>query len=377
MLTEVYEQVIAALDVRKLIRARVTGAPRTVLGLGKIAAEMCLPEFARGATLVVPRDSPDVPGAHLFRGGHPLPDEGSLAAGAALLKAAGEAREEVLLLISGGGSALAEALRPGIDLPMLRTLNDLLLRSGATIEEMNCIRAHVSRLKGGGLARALYAAGVPKARALVAVDVPVGGTAAVASGPAAADPTTCEDALRLCEKYSLPLLPLHETLKAGEPADIVEHVAIWDLRSPALEAVRRGFTLLEAPVVGTVPDFAERLAALPSGSFTASGELTLQVTRDAPPGGRDQHLALLMAQKLRGIAGASFLAAGTDGRDGPTEAAGAVVSGETWNLAERRGLDPSRALREFDAGRVLQALGAIVPARHTGTHAGDLFLLRK
>ncbi|HEY2031912.1 MAG TPA: DUF4147 domain-containing protein [Myxococcales bacterium] len=376
MLTGVYDRVVLALNARKLVQERMRGKPDLILGLGKVAAEMCPPELTSRAVLVVPKDAPDVPGARALRGGHPLPDEGSVAAGEELLRVASQARGEVLLLISGGGSALAEAPRPGVDLALLRTVNDLLLRSGATIEEMNVIRAHISRLKGGGLAKALHAAGVRTARALVAVDVPIGGFPAVASGPATADPSTCDDARRLAAKYGLPELPFVETLKKGSPDDFVEHEAICDLRSPALQAAKEGFKLLDSPVTGTVDEFVARLAALPAGSYAASGELTQKVPKDAPPGGRDQHLALLMAQKLRGKRGAAFLAAGTDGRDGPTDAAGAHVTGETWDEAERRGLNPARALAEFDAGRILQALSAIVPSRHTGAHAGDLFLLR-
>ena len=378
MLTAVYDQVVSALDARKLTRARLQGTPQLVLGLGKVAAEMCPPELTSIALLVVPKDAPEVPGARLVRGGHPLPDEGSIAAGEALLQAASQARGEVLLLISGGGSALAEAPRPGVDLKLLRTVNDLLLRSGATIEEMNVIRSHISRLKGGGLAKALYAAGVRKARALVAVDVPIGGFPAVASGPGVADPSTCDDARKLAQKYGLPDLPFVEDLKPGQLEDFVQHEAICDLRSPALEAARvGGFKVLESPVTGTVEEFAEKMAALPAGSYTVSGELTQKVPKNAPPGGRDLHLALIMAQKLSGIPGAAFLACGTDGRDGPTDAAGASITGETWGEAEKRGLNPAKALAEFDAGRVLTALGAIVPSRHTGAHAGDLFILRK
>jgi glycerate 2-kinase len=145
-----------------------------------------------------------------------------------------------------------------------------------------------------------------------------------------------------------------------------------------LEAARvGGFKVLESPVTGTVEEFAEKMSSLPAGSYTVSGELTQKVPKNAPPGGRDLHLALIMAQKLSGIPGAAFLACGTDGRDGPTDAAGASITGETWATAEKRGLNPAKALAEFDAGRVLAALGAIVPSRHTGAHAGDLFILRK
>jgi glycerate-2-kinase len=387
-LLAVYEEVVTALDASGLARAAAGKAPRpapggrrVVLGLGKVAAEMCAGVGdAAGAILVVPHDAPAPPGAQVLRGGHPLPDEGSLKAGEALLAAARSLKPQdaVLLLISGGGSALAEAPQPGLSLDDLRRINLALLQSGAPIEEMNCVRAHLSRLKGGGLARALHQAGVTRARALVAVDVPIGGVAAVSSGPAAADPTTCEDALRLVAKYALPAAAtrVRETLKPGEPADFVEHQALCDLRSPALEAVRRGFALLESPVRGTLEAFAERLAGL-RGSHSASGELEVRVPAGAPPGGRDQHLALLLAKMLRGEPQAAFLAAGTDGRDGPTQSAGAIVDGKTWDEAVRRGLNPARALAEFDSARVLSALGLSIPARHTGAHAGDLFLLQR
>jgi hydroxypyruvate reductase len=386
-LVAVYEQVVAALDARALVRAAGARAPAPlpggelfVFGLGKVAAEMFQGVSGAGsAMLVVPRDAPAPAGALVLRGGHPLPDQGSIDAGEALLAAARSLKPQdaALLLISGGGSALAEAPRPGISLDDLRAVNEALLRSGAPIEEMNCVRAHLSRLKGGGLARALHEAGVTRARALVLVDVPVGGAAAVSSGPAAADPTTSDDALRLVRKYALPpaAARVHETLKAGEPADFVEHETLCDLRSPALEAARRGFTLLDAPVRGDLEAFADRLAPL-RGSFAASGELEVRVPVGAPAGGRDQHLALLLAKRLRGTE-AAFLAAGTDGRDGPTGSAGAIVGGATWDEAERRGLNPDGALAQFDAARVLGALGLLIPARHTGAHAGDLFILRR
>src|SRR5262249_12383031 len=170
---------------------------------------------------------------------------------------------------------------------------------------------------------------------------------------------------------------LRETLKPREPADFMEHEAICDLRSPAQEAARRsGARLLDSPVRGTVDSFADALAR-ERGFVCASGELEVRVPPGAPPGGRDQHLALLMARALQGEPASAFLAAGTDGRDGPTSSAGAFVDGATWGEAERRGLQPERALAAFDAARVLEALGSLIPARHTGAHAGDLFLLER
>jgi glycerate 2-kinase len=211
------------------------------------------------------------------------------------------------------------------------------------------------------------------------VDVLIGGIPAVSSGPASADRTTCADALALVRKYGLPQAAtrVRETLKPGDPADFVEHQALCDLRSPAVMASRFApARLLDSPVRGTVEAFAARLAA-EGGFLCASGELEVRVPAGAPAGGRDQHLALLMARELRGEEGAAFLAAGTDGRDGPTASAGAMVDGSSWDEAERNGLQPAQALASFDAARVLGALGLLSPARHTGAHAGDLYLLRR
>jgi glycerate 2-kinase len=388
-LLALYEEVVRALDARALTRAAAAKAPRpaagaklVLVGLGKVAVEMVEAVSSGGDAIVAaPNDAPALPGARVLRGGHPLPDAGSLQAGEALLAAARALKpaDAVLLLISGGGSALAEAPHPDLSLQDVRAVNQALLDSGAPIEEMNCVRSHLSRFKGGGLARALHAAGVTRARALVAVDVPAGGVRAVSSGPAIGDPTTCADALALARKYALPeaATRVRETLKPGEPADFIEHQPICDLGSPAQEAERRtGARRLASPVRGSVEAFAEALAK-ERGFVCASGELEVRVPPGAPPGGRDQHLALLMAQKLRGERRAAFLAAGTDGRDGPTASAGAVVDGATWDEADRRDLQPAKALAEFDAGRVLGALGLLIPARHTGAHAGDLFLMKR
>lgn len=399
-LVALFRAVVEALSAERLVREACasgaaptpgTGGRLVTLGLGKAAPEMLTgARAALGGRLqplafAVPAGAG---GGALIEGGHPLPDEGSLRAGEALLSSAASLRAEdaALLLVAGGGSALAEAPRPPLTLEEVRAVNDALVRSGAPIEEMNCVRAHLSRLKGGGVARALHAAGVRRARALVLVDVPQGGPAAVSSGPFAADPTTFADAREIVRRRAVALPTravrlldgsAEETLKPGEPADFIEHVVLCDMRAPAEQAARlagakaRVGPLVRGPVAA-LPEKYQRAAA--PGLFAASGEPELSVPPDAPPGGRAQHLALLMARALRGRR-VSFLAAGTDGRDGPTSAAGAAVDGSTWDEAERLGLNPADALARFDAASCLQAVGATIPSFRSGAHAGELHLL--
>ena len=223
---------------------------------------------------------------------------------------------------------------------------------------------------------------------MVLVDVPQGGPAAVSSGPAAADPTTFADAREIVRRRSVALPAAavqlldggvrEETLKAGEPADFVEHIVLCDMRGPAVEAVRlsrrpsRIGGLVRGPVAEVARDYARELTR--PGLFAASGEPELSIPADAPPGGRAQHLALLMARELRGKS-AAFLAAGTDGRDGPTSAAGAAVDGSTWDDAQRKGLRPEEAIARFAASSCLEGVGATIPAFRTGAHAGELHLL--
>jgi len=209
----------------------------------------------------------------------------------------------------------------------------------------------------------------------------------VSSGPFAADPTTFADAREIVRQRAVALPPRaarlldgrasEETLKPGDPADFVAHVVLCDMRAPAEQAARlarapaRIGPLVRGPVAA-LPQQYERAAG--PGLFAASGEPELNVPSDAPPGGRAQHLALLMARALRGRR-VGFLAAGTDGRDGPTSAAGAAVDGSTWDEAERRGLNPADALARFDASSCLQAVGATIPSFRSGAHAGELHLL--
>jgi hydroxypyruvate reductase len=417
-LAKLYAETVAALSAERLSREACAGgkapAPAaagklSALGLGKVCAEMLDGVRAAGvqlasATLAVPRGvetERDRAPARLIPAAHPVPDAGSIEAGEAILKAAAALSPDdaALLLICGGGSALAEAPFHGLSLADLRGVNEALLRSGAPIEEMNCIRAHLSRLKGGGGARALWNAGVRRALALVLVDVPRGGAPAVSSGPFAPDPTTFADALAIVGDRGIALPraaqavltaggrgELPETLKATDPAAQIEHRVLVDMRSPAQVAARfcaaldsRAAVVVWGEVVrGPLEEVALRFEAelaRPGPRFVvASGEPEVKVPAGAPPGGRAQHIALRLSRALQGR-DVAFLAAGTDGRDGATEAAGAAVDGETWREAERLGLDPSGALESSAATPLLARLGTAIPARRTGAHAGDVLML--
>jgi hydroxypyruvate reductase len=417
-LVQLYAETVSALSAERLSReacadgkapAPSAGGKLAALGLGKVCAEMFDGVRAAGvkvssATLAVPRGvetERDRAPARLIPAAHPVPDAGSIEAGEAILKAAAALRggDAALLLVCGGGSALAEAPFHGLSLADLRGVNEALLRSGAPIEEMNCVRAHLSRLKGGGGARALWNAGVRQALALVLVDVPRGGAPAVSSGPFAPDPTTFADALAIVGDRGIALPPaaqavlaaggrgeLPETLKATEAGAQIEHRVLVDMRSPAQVAARlcaaldpRAAVVVWSEVVrGPLEEVALRFEAelaRPGPRFVvASGEPEVKVPSGAPPGGRAQHLALRLARALQGR-DMAFLAAGTDGRDGATEAAGAAVDGESWQEAERQKLDPAGALARSAATPLLARLGATIPARRTGAHAGDLLLL--
>jgi hydroxypyruvate reductase len=384
-----------------------------LLGLGKVAAAMAEGAVQAlgppaAAALAVPEevaaavaasaaiDGIDSSGPSylcrewLFPGQHPVPGPGSLAAGEALLRAAEAAGPDdtVLALVCGGGSSLAEVPLPGLGLAEVQRLGEELLRSGAPIEEINCVRAALSRLKGGGLARALRTRGVTRLLCLVLVDVPRGGAGAVSSGPFAlplAGAAAAQEVLRRRRidppAAVLQLLQAQALEAAGQavaaPAP-PEHRVLCDLSAPALVAA----TLLgpgcarEGEVVqGELETFARSLEARLGGpAYAASGELELRVPPGAPPGGRCQHLALRMARALRGRP-AALLAAGTDGRDGPTAARGALVDGTTWDRALALGLDPEAALAAGAAAPLLARLGAALPAGPTGAHAGDLVVL--
>jgi glycerate 2-kinase len=341
----------------------------------------------------------------VIEGGHPIPDERSQEAGERVLKFVSSLQEEdtLVCLISGGGSALVTA--PLVSLEDLQALTSLLLSSGARIEEINTIRRQLDRVKGGGLARATTA----KIISLILSDVIRNPLEAIASGPTAPDPTTKEDALNILERYlglttdrRRPGASLNsvlqclrgskalETLKPGDPVFArVQNIIIGDnklaARTALQQAEREGLQaeLLTNELQGEARDVGSKLAhRLRMDRLTrarpfcliAGGETTVTI-RGEGKGGRNQELALAAVDELSGLEGVMLVALGTDGDDGPTDAAGAVVTGETARRAESLGLEAAAYLSRNDAYPFFDKLGDLLKTGPTGTNVNDLIFL--
>lgn len=341
----------------------------------------------------------------LIEGGHPVPDERSLKAGTRALEFVSslEENDTLVCLISGGGSALVTA--PYVPLEDLQTLTSLLLSSGARIDEINTLRRQLDRIKGGGLAHATKA----KIISLILSDVVGNPLEAIASGPTVPDPTTKEDALEILKKYAIekeiPDSIIDILLRAPSPALTTEELAAGDgggskgkrvqnviigdnklaAQAAQEQAERDGFyaEILtnelqgEARAVGR--DLAQRLRADISNRarpfcLIAGGETTVKVTGNGK-GGRNQELALAALPALYGLQDVILVALATDGDDGPTDAAGAVVTGESARRAESLGLDAADHLSRNDAYPFFEALGDLLKTGPTETNVNDLIFL--
>ncbi|MFQ3630062.1 glycerate kinase [Roseiflexus sp.] len=347
------------------------------------------------------------PRVEVLEAGHPIPDERGVAAGeriAALLQHTGE-RDLVLALISGGGSALLTRPAPGITLDDMQCLTKVLLACGASINEINTLRRHLDTLKGGGFARLAAPATVVT---LILSDVVGDPLDVIASGPTVADPTTFADALDVLERYGVldqtPVAILDrlqrgmrgeiaETPKPGDPVLARVHNLIIGSNRLAAEAARaaaqsEGFNTLllttflqgEARVVGRVlAAIAREVAASDRpvrrpACVIAGGETTVTLRGDGR-GGRNQELALAAAADLAAAPGALLVTLATDGGDGPTDAAGAVVSDATLRCAVALDLDADTALARNDSYPFFAALDDLLRPGPTQTNVNDLALV--
>jgi len=339
----------------------------------------------------------------ILEGGHPIPDARSFYAGEQVLEFVSRLSEDdtLVCLISGGGSALVTA--PYVPLEDLQTLTSLLLSSGARIDEINILRRQLDRIKGGGLARATKA----RIISLILSDVIGNPLEAIASGPTAPDPTTKADALMILEKYFPDL-----TTETRRHRDSLNSVTQWLHGSKELIIDDTVFARVQNMIIGDnklaaqaalkqaeYEGFhAEILTNELQGEARARGaELaqTLRVSISSKPrpfclvlggettvtmqgngkGGRNQELALAAVNELRDIENVFLITLATDGDDGPTDAAGAVVTGQSARRAEKLGLDAAAYLSHNDSYPFFQALGDLLMTGPTGTNVNDLIFL--
>jgi len=352
--------------------------------------------------LVVVKDGYTVPTARvvLREAGHPVPDARGQAAAEEIVRrvrSAG-ADDAVLFLVSGGGSALTPAPVRPITLAEKQETTRLLLGAGATINELNAVRKHVSLFKGGQLARAAAPATLIS---LILSDVIGDPLDVIASGPTAPDPTTFADALAVLERRGVGYLvpnavrarleagargEVEETPKPGDPAfERVTNVVIGNnalvVDAAAAEARRLGYRaeVLTRSLQGEAREVAlelvARARALPPRSCLIAGGETTVTVRGRGRGGRCQEFALAAALQLRPGDRVVVLAAGTDGTDGPTDAAGGIADAETVTRGERAGQAALAALDDNGAYTFLSAADDLVVSGPTNTNLLDLYLL--
>lgn len=326
-----------------------------------------------------------LPGLCFIEAGHPVPDENSVKAAEEALRMTEDLRADdtVLFLLSGGGSALFE--KPLVPLAELRDITGQLLASGADIVEMNTIRKRLSVVKGGRFAAHCAPAHV---EAVILSDILGDPLDMIASGPVSPDASSCADAGRIVEKHALQLSPqARELLKIETPkalsnvnAQIVGSVR--ELCRAAEGAFRRmGYETVfltnqldcEAREAGRFLASILRAHAA-SGkkiAFLAGGETVVHLTGKGL-GGRNQELALAAAEGIRGMKNAAVISVGSDGTDGPTDAAGGYVDGDSFDALKAAGIDVHEVLRENDAYHALKAIGGLIVTGPTGTNVNDI-----
>ncbi len=338
---------------------------------------------------------------------HPVPDEAGVRSAEELIRLAQQAGTDALVfcLLSGGGSALLPAPSPGITLEEKQRVTSLLLECGASIDEINVIRKHISRLKGGQLARLVAPATLIT---LVLSDVVGDRLDVIASGPTVPDPTTYQDCLEIIRRYNLlARLPasvrshlqrgqageLSETPKAIDPAFAGCQTVIIGSNRLALQAARaaaqaRGYRtlILSSSIEGETRQIARMHAAIareirqsgeplaPPACVIAGGETTVTIHGDGT-GGRNQEFALAAALDIAGLDNVVILSGGTDGTDGPTPAAGALADGHTIARARALGLAPEPFLRRNDSYHFFHALDDLLITGPTGTNVMDMHIL--
>lgn len=397
----------AVFDLARIRRLLVVGAGKASGAMAHCLEEILEDRIAQGLVVVKEGYTAPTRRIRLVEAGHPIPDARGERATRELLTLAQSAGADdlVVVLVSGGGSALTPAPVPPITLAEKQALTEQFLSAGATVSELNVVRKHCSRFKGGQLAKAAAPARV---LSLILSDVIGDAVDVIASGPTAPDESTFADALAILERFGL---------KGRVPASVVRHLergARGELPEtpkpldPLLHRVTNhvignnalvvaaaeskarhlGFNthVLTRSLQGETREAARQVADLareirsrgkpvgPPACVIAGGETTVTVLGKGK-GGRCQEFCLAAALGLQGTPDVVVLAAGTDGSDGPTDAAGAIADGDTVARGARKGLDAGASLADNDSFGFFSALGDLVTTGPTNTNLLDIYLL--
>ncbi len=393
-----------SVDLRKYRRIFVAGAGKAVCPMAMAIEELLGERITKG--LVVTRYGHSIPLKRISvaEAGHPIPDGKGVKAARAIMDMATEAAKGDLFifLLTGGASALLSAPAEGISLKDKQRISGMLIKSGASINEMNTVRKHLSRVKGGRLAELAYPARV---LTLIISDVVGNDLSVIGSGPTVPDPSTFDDAIGTLKKYglraSVPKAAVEflrqgsqgrmaETPKPGSAALSQSGNFIIADNLSALGAARDmaasfGYRpiILSSSITGSTREAARFFASVlreirasgnpvrPPACVLMGGETTLKVTGSGK-GGRNQEFALAAAIELAGAKGISVLAAGTDGTDGPTDAAGAIIGPKSLRKAARMGMDAKRYLAQNDSYSFFKAAGGLFMTGPTGTNVMDI-----
>jgi len=394
-------------DLRRFRRVFVLGAGKASVPMAVACEEILQKRISKG--VVVTRYGYSGPLKYIMalEAGHPVPDKAGLQAAQKILTLlkGSEADDLIIFLTSGGCSALSPLPVPPITLSEKKRLTNLLLKSGATIKEINAVRKHISMTKGGGLAKQAHPSTVIN---LILSDVVGDDLDVIGSGPFVPDSSTFQKAWDVLEKYNLKAgLPesiikhlraglegkVQETSKPGQPCFYKVYNLIIGGNLVALKAAENkanslGFKtlILSSQIQGEAGELAKFYAAIakeilrsghpssPPLCILAGGEPTVTV-RGKGLGGRNTELALSFAIEIQGLNGITFLSGGTDGTDGPTDAAGAIVSGSTYRKALKKGLKPEIYLTHNDSYTLFKETGGLVITGPTKTNVMDIHIM--
>ena len=393
-------------DLRRYGRVVVVGAGKATASMARVVEQKLGPRLQSGFVVVKYDHGLPTKQIVVAEAGHPIPDHSGQRAAARLCAMAADLgrRDLLIVLLSGGASSLLPAPVAGVTLADKQRTTQELLRCGASILEINTVRKHLSRIKGGRLAELTDATIVT----LILSDVLGDDLSAIASGPTAPDPTTYHDAVAILKRYCIwQVIPqrvrrhlargcrgfVSETPKPGSSLFRRVHYHIVGSNDIAVSAVTRaareaGFrTLVHRPALtGEAREEGKRFGTLARNMVredkplqkpccvVAGGETTVTVTGKGT-GGRAQEFAAAAALEIAGLTNVWTVAIGTDGTDGPTDAAGAVVDGHTVARAQRLSVDLKSALKRHNTYPALKTLQQLIITGPTGTNVNDLYLL--